>query len=1616
VKIEGRESGPTSTIRTFLIADVRGYTRFTREHGDAQAARLAMKFADLARDAIAARGGRVVELRGDEALAVFTSAPQAVGAACDFQATCQEETAADPSLPLAIGIGVDAGESIPVEDGYRGDALNTAARLCSKAAAGQVLVTRAVAELADGVENVRFEGRGPAELKGFEGAVELVEAVPAPLPMGAPGRAPERQASGAGPETTLLPELDSITPLIGREHEMHWLRGTWRQAGRGRGRVVFVSGPAGIGRTRLAAELATEVARGGGRIDYSGPGGASTALAVQAVRVAAEAIEPTLVILDDFDVAGEDAALALAEEWQAVRSRPVMVLGLVKDSQAGPSLAAAIEEADGLGDGHVSLTPLNLDGVEGIARLYVGDDVQDVPLESMARESGGVPGRVHEVVSLWARDEAGRRLAAAAEWLTEGRERRSADLEFANNLIGLKLGRIYSGEGQAAGESECPYKGLASFEETDAEYFFGRERLIGELAARTVQVGLLGVVGASGSGKSSAVAAGLLPSLRAGLLPGSERWRHVMFRPGEHPMPELAAAVGADEPESPNGNALEAAIGRLGTDGRLVLAVDQFEEVFTLCVDSDERTMFIDTLTLAATQWPELVAIVLIIRDDFYGRCAPYPELVELLTGNHVLVPPMTRDELRRAIELPARRARLRVESALANALVAEVAEAPGALPLLSTTLVELWGVREDRWLRLDAYEQTGGVQGAVARLAEASYQQLTGAEREVARRMFLRLAGTGEGEAVTRRRVPLGEFDVQVDPLASDVLARLTEDRLLTMSDSSVEVAHEALLREWPRLRGWLDEDMQGHLLRQHLTQAAKQWDANDRDPSEVYRGARLSAALDWASTRGTDLNELERAFLSAGRQASEREVERQRRTNRRLRGLLVGGAVFLAVALLAGGVALVQRGRARSEAKRAETQAGIATARELTEASLANLGVDPDRSILLALRAVETYRGLGPAVPGDAVETLHKAVENSRLLLTVSDPASGSVAFSPDGKLVATGGSLSGSQNGRADLWDARTGNRVRTLSEPNEGVRQVLFSPDGSELLTRGALSSGTGSIILWNTRTGEKLETLHPRGSLVDAAFSPGGDRVAVSTLEGTLTIYDLRTRNALLRIANPGPLCGVDFSPDGSKVAAAACYTGTTAPVWDARTGRKLIEVGGYGSVITVAFSPDGKRLVTGGIDGIARVWAVRRGRLMATLQGHTGWIYSVAFSPDGRQVATGSSDGTARMWNANTGRQLFVLAAHTETVYEVAFSPDGKHLATASGDGTTRIWDVTTQGARDALTLAADKPGTSSLQVAFSPDGKHLVTGGGDEPFAQLWDAATGKRLAKLRAERDFGDIHYSPNGKRILLSGDGTPAIVDSSLSHVLLRLKVKTFSNFFPGGAWSSNGKVIALGDGDGRATVWDARTGKLLRVLVHSTDAQSGSSAVYRVAFSPDGKELATADWDHTVKLWNLHTGQLLLTIPAHTDQVNAVEFSPDGSRLLTAGSDGLAKVWSLPSGRLVTTLSGHAGAIWDAEFSPNGKLIATAGDDTTARLWNAETGQQTLKLTGSSFALYDVDFSPDGNQLVTGSGDGTVRVYVLPLMRLMSLARARLTHLWTPAECRQYLHLDHCPPGP
>jgi hypothetical protein len=597
-----------------------------------------------------------------------------------------------------------------------------------------------------------------------------------------------------------------------------------------------------------------------------------------------------LLILDDLHLAKAPALEALAGLGAAAPTRRLLVLGLYCNEAATPELGALVARLDPSGAGRRRLGPLGWEEVAQVLGLYGSEQAARAAANSVLERTGGVPVLVHQAAGDWAQAQAAHQVEQVVGQATSSRSHlRVVQSRLADDVVDLQelrehsqqVAQLVGGQG-APGEEEpqdrpaavvCPYKGLARFEANDAAFFFGRERLVAELVTHLVGAGLVGVVGPSGSGKSSLVRAGLLPALAEGVLPGSDRWRQLLVRPGEHPMRELGPALGAGDwisvaPANGDGGAASGSDreagggpvpGRAGGNlvqqavadkQRLLVVVDQFEEVFTACRDEGERTAFLAMLVELAQVSDGQATVVVAVRADYYGHCAAVPGLAGLLAANHVLVGPMDADELRRAIELPARRAGLRLEPGLAEAMVEEVAQEPGGLPLLSTALLESWERRRGRTLTVTAYQQTSGVRGAVARLAERAWQQLDPDEQVAARRILLRLAGPGEGEAVVRRRVPLDEVSPSGDERARQVLDVLADHRLLTKGADSVEVAHEALLREWPRLRDWLEEDIQGRVLHRRLITAAREWQQSGRDPGELYRGARLTGALTGPAT----------------------------------------------------------------------------------------------------------------------------------------------------------------------------------------------------------------------------------------------------------------------------------------------------------------------------------------------------------------------------------------------------------------------------------------------------------------------------------------------------------------------------------------------------------------------------------------------------------------------------------------------------------------------------------------------------------------------------------------------------------------------------------------------
>ena len=619
------------------------------------------------------------------------------------------------------------------------------------------------------------------------------------------------------------------------------------------------------------------------------------------------------------------------------------------------------------------LPPLSRDEAARLAADVVGSIDADLA-EEITLAAGYWPGAVERIAIQRVGERSARRVVAAVEQAEPASRRLTAARgEVAAGVRDLARIRARQTDTAAGrGRVACPYKGLAPYEQADAPLFFGRDDLVAQLCARLVDTAFVAVVGASGAGKSSLVRAGLMPALADGVLPGLVGVPHFLLAPGA-PLPV--------------------------TDGAAVVVVDQFEEIFIGATGDAARDRYLDELTALAAR--PGTRIVVVMRSDFVGACAAHPRLAQLVGDGIVLVGPMRADEVRSVVEGPAQHVGLRPEPALAAAIVSDVESAPGALPLLSTALVEVWQRRSGATLTVAAYHRSGGVFGAVARLGEAAYASLDEPTQAAARRLLLRLAETGEGGNIVRRRVPRTELGD--DPPTGRALDVLVARRLLTAGERGVEVTHEALLTHWPRLAGWLADDERGRALRRHLAPAALDWNTAGRPDTELYRGARLAAALDWAGERLVDLTGLERDFLATSRDYADRELreeiaraDRQLRASRRLRAALAVAVALLIVASGAVWIA-VDRQRAATDASRQSL------ARRL--GALALVTPDLDRSLLLAVQAVRTHDDW--ETRGDLLAVLSRSPQALRQVRGASDQGVlQQVALTRDGSTVVAGG----------------------------------------------------------------------------------------------------------------------------------------------------------------------------------------------------------------------------------------------------------------------------------------------------------------------------------------------------------------------------------------------------------------------------------------------------------------------------------------------------------------------------------------------------------------------------------------------------------------------------------
>ncbi|HEU5035039.1 MAG TPA: AAA family ATPase [Mycobacteriales bacterium] len=1592
-------------ILTFLIADVRGYTAFTQARGDEAAARLADKFAEVMREGVDAHGGEVTELRGDEALAVFSSPRAAVRAAIDLQMVFVDETALDPALPLTVGMGIDAGEAVPVQGGYRGGALNLAARLCSKALPGEVLVSQGIAHLTRTVEGIEFIDAGEAEVKGL--------AAPVPVFRARADRPPLVAPAGAG---ELPSALAAVTPVVGRDVEVRRLRWSWRLARRGVPTTCVVLGPPGIGKTRLVAELAAAASLGGGDVRYAT---FATGAPDVAELLGLPAERPALVVLDDLETATPRQVASLADTVALALTGARMLVLVVEDESASTEVLTTARRLAGDDRHVVRPRPLTLDEMVRVAGFYVGAAADVVPHDVLAT-TGGIPRLVHERVSEWAQGYAARRLGDLATAAASGRsDLRTVESDLAGTVIDLQQVREQAtlfglGPGRRAPDpTDSPYRGLASFDVEDGDVFFGRERLVAELISRLAGANLLGVIGASGSGKSSALRAGLLPALESGVLPGSEHWTVALLRPGEHPMRALDRALWSTLPEAVTeqlGDG-EPDLGRIRTllpDGsRLIVVVDQFEEAFTLCQDESERARFLAALSDAGGSTAMGVAVVVAVRADYYGRVAIDSGLAALIAGNHVLVGPMTAEEYRRAIVQPALRVGAVVEPELVDDLVAEVLGEPGALPLLSTALLELWEHRDGRTLRRASYVDTGGVHGAVARLADDVYESFDENQQRIVRAVMLRLAGPGLGDAVVRRRVSLSEFDVDRDHEVRRVLDVLAARRLVTMSDGTAEVAHEALLREWPRLQAWLEEDREGRRLRAHLAAAAQEWVANAKDEGELYRGARLSAALDWTTHHTSELNEVEREFITASREQTQATLHRQQRQNRRLRGLLVGVVGVLVLALIAGGVALVQRQSAQRSARQAlarQLGAEAVSVPRIDQAMLlAREGVLLDKTsdtagtLLATLLRSPTLQGTMTMPIQVRPQRVALGADGSKLAVVGND---GKVYFFDTKTRRLTDNHAYGDWGG-AGLWtvgsdfafdrydpkansytievvDAKTLQHRKTLQFSKLFLNTPTTSPacvsstDGSRFTCGYAETSPDRSqdkqsyLESWDLRSSShRLRKVPGRGMDVVGALPDGQVVAATDNAIVTVDGASLATKRRLA--VHLGQGTGT-VSPDGSTIAWQAGgptdEVSSTYSLLDVATGRLTATPAAHvAGIQAMGFDPSSHYLVTTGDDARVVVSDAHTGAVVDTLTGHSGRVLGLAFSSDGKTLYTCALDGAIFVWDLGSGAR-FGRLVHVGALDglpgapAMALSPDGGRFAARVGPGRVRLYSVRTLRAVGTFTVG----GGDVHALAWSRRGVLAV--GETEGGVQLW--STGATPSRLRAlsqgAGDVTDLAFSPDGEKLAVTTEvepkdpasNAPATGGVGIWDAATGRSVSVRPLKDPGSAvaWSHDGRTLALASGQGQLQVMDVE-GHVRRTFGHLYD-----DTITDVAFLADG-DLLAGGYNGIVVRWDPRTGKRVghpvLTEPA---PVSSIAVSPDGERFaVSGGSSGGLKIWDAATlQQFGATFPGGAGTWGNVAYTPDGANVVVAYGDGTAAVWPASVAawmQHACAVAGRNF---------------------------------------------------------------
>ncbi len=1209
-------------------------------------------------------------------------------------------------------------------------------------------------------------------------------------------------------------------------------------------------------------------------------------------------------------------------------------------------------------------------------------------------------------------------------------QRYASVVEFAAELHAALSGeRIASESIEIALTPDNPYKGLRAFEESDADDFYGRDALTTHLLEQLVEDvpfnRFLAVVGPSGSGKSSLIKAGLVPSLRQGSISDSDNWYYVEMTPGERPCEKLAAAllsVAINPPpdilqqlQRGSEGFSEVLTAILPPGQELLLVIDQFEELFTLVDNEADLALFLNSLYAAITMPDSQLRVIITLRADYYDRPLEYGDFAKLVRNRTEVVVPLSPSEFEQAILRPAQRVGLEVEPRLVAAITADLRGEPGMLPLLQYTLTELFERREGSKLTLKAYQDSGGVRQALAKRAQELYDGMPESHQQLSRQVFLRMVTLGEGIENARRQVLFSELNAMApDRTALDiVLDTFSKYRLITFDydpttrEPTTEIAHDALLREWSQLREWLEESRGDIQMQRSLTTACYEWIDAGRREGFLLTGGRLARFEEWSAESTIALGQDEHQFLQASLDERDRlaviETERlsreivlEQRAHSRLQILAVVLAVGIIGAVVLSIVAFNQSNKAEDNRNKAEAnQREAEAAQEIAEANQKEAETAQEAA-QAAQKEAEAARRESDQ---NALRSLDTALLSySQLSLYRDRNADLAIALALEAHDI---GSLP-EQEYRALSEAAYAPGTRRIFTGHTDWVATLDLSQDGTRVLS----GSRDMTMRLWDVETGESLRSFpaddpttediiegHSK-EIRDVALSPDERLAASASIDTTARIWDIETGQTLHVLeGHPTYVLGLAFSPDGKILATAS----ETVRLWDVETGALLMTfpadnpdtevIEGHSKFVRdVIFDAAGNYLISCADDNYVLVWDIQRAEIVRQFDAGAA-IFRVNLSPDEHILVMSSYENDVLLWDYETGKQLLTIRGHTASVYDALFTPDGTALLSVSQDKSIRLWNPET----GAETWRFIGPTDRVYDAEFLPNGRQFITASFDGTL-RLWDMQADAFSRTFEGHE--GTVYkaiFNADGTRLLSSGNDQTIRLWDVKSGKQIRIfgpddpdteAIEGHSQLVATTTFSPDENYILSSGYDNTICLWDAETGELLRIFGPDdpdTQAIEGhvdideNYWVWTVAFSSDGKTFYSGAADQTIIRWDIETGKILHQYIGHEGAVMDIELLDGDKHFLTASTDNTIKLWDAESGEIIRVYEGHTGWVWDIALSLNEKTFLTASADKSLILWDLETGDEIRRFVGHNDSVLSVVFNRDESLAISAGRD-------------------------------------------